>query len=528
MPVTLHRMVDEAAMRRPDGDAARCDGASLSWSDLARRRNGIAQLLVDLGVGRGDRVAVLLGKSLDVPAAFYGVLAAGAALVPIDPKSPVEQIARILRATGATHLVTEPGRHKAVAELLETNVEITHVVGLETGEDASTTTTPWSAVNGLASDRPPGVDVSGLDTSYILHTSGSTGEPKLIRHTHASALAFVEWAVDEYRLSTEDRLSNHSSHHTCFATFDYYAAARAGATTVILTPAAMLMPASLAQLVERERITVWYSVPTALVQLLLRGNLDERNLDALRWVLFAGESFPEKHLRRLMEQLPGTRFSHVYGSTEVNVCTFFHLPSLGEVATPLPIGRACSNAAALVVDDTLEPVADGETGELLICGATVMSGYWGDPDRNRQALVRRLAPSGLEETYFRTGDRVRTLDDGNLAFAGRADLQVKVRGYRVELEEVENALLGLEAIQEAAAVAVPDGEGSAAIRAAVVTDPNAEVTPKNLLDGLRKTLPYYAVPSEIEIRASLPRTPTGKLDRKTLAAMLDGNGGSDD
>jgi amino acid adenylation domain-containing protein len=523
VPVTLHRMVDDAAMRRPEGDAVRCDGASLSWSDLARRRNGLARLLLDLGVGRGDRVAVLLGKSLDVPAAFYGVLAAGAGLVPIDPKSPVEQIARILRATGATRLVTEPGRRRTVADLHSEGVELFHVVGLEPGDASPIPATPWSAVEELASDDAPSVDVGGLDTSYILHTSGSTGEPKLIRHTHASALAFVEWAADEYEIAADDRLSNHSSHHTCFATFDYYAAARAAATTVILTPAAMLMPSSLAQLVERERITVWYSVPTALVQLLLRGNLDERDLGALRWVLFAGENFPEKHLRALQRQLPGARLSHVYGSTEVNVCTYYHLPESDPAPSPLPIGRPCSNAGALVVDDALEEVARGGTGELLIKGSTVMSGYWGDPDRNRGALVRRPAPGGFDDVYFRTGDRVRTLPDGNLAFAGRADLQVKVRGYRVELEEVENALLGLEPVQEAAAYAVPDGEGSSAIRAAVVVDPKSDLAQKSLLDGLRASLPLYAVPTEIEILSTLPRTPTGKVDRKKLvAARADG------
>jgi len=524
MPVTLHRMVDEAAMRRPDGDAARCDGAGLSWQELARRVNGVARALLDTGVGRGDRVAVLLGKSLDVPAAFYGVLAAGGALVPVDPKSPVEQILRILRTTGATRLVTEPGRRASVAGLLDAGVEVSHVVGLEPGDAGSVNTVPWSAVDQLASDRPPTVDVGGLDTSYVLHTSGSTGEPKLIRHTHSSALAFVEWAVETYGLGPDDRLSNHSSHHTCFATFDFYAAARAAATTVILTPAAMLMPASLAQVIEGESVTIWYSVPTALVQLLLRGNLEERNLDALRWVLFAGETFPEKHLQHLRARLPNARLSHVYGSTEVNVCTFYHLPESGSWPSPLPIGRPCSNAAAVVVDEALEPVAGGDAGELLISGSTVMSGYWGDSDRNRRVLVRRPAPGAFDDIYFRTGDRVRTLPDGTLSFAGRADLQVKVRGYRVELEEIDGALLALGPVHEAAAFAVPDGEGSSVIHAAVVVDEAAGVTHKSLLDGLKSTLPLYAVPSVIEIVASLPRTPTGKVDRKMLAATPDDKG----
>ena len=526
-PVLLHQMIDEAAHRRPEAAAVRCDGATLSYEELARQTNGMARVLLDAGLQRGDRVAVLLGKSLEVPVAFYGVLAAGGALVPIDPKSPVEQVARIINASGATHLISQPEKGDVVGAALASCPDARYAVGIETGPETPVRSCSWETVTEEATDRPPDVSVIDLDPSYILHTSGSTGNPKLILHTHRSAMSFVEWAADEYSLTGDDRLSNHSSHHTCFATFDFYGAARAAASTVILTPAAMLMPSSLAQLVERERISVWYSVPTALVQLLLRGNLEERDLGALRWVLFAGESFPEKHLRRLMEQLPDARFSHVYGSTEVNVCTYFHLLPADEVPTPLPIGRACSSAETLVVDETLEPVTDGGTGELLISGSTVMSGYWDDPDRNRQALIQLPAPGGMEETFFRTGDRVRILEDGNLTFAGRADLQVKVRGYRIELEEVEHALLSLENVHEAASFAVPDGEGSAAVHAAVVTDPDVPVTHKNLLDGLRKTLPLYAIPSEIAIVPSLPRTPTGKVDRKSLAATLAGNGDRD-
>lgn len=516
--MTLHRLAMDAAQRRPDGNAVRCDDAGLSWAELARRSNAVAHALVDGGLARGERVAVLLRKSLEVPVAFHGVLAAGGALVPIDPKAPPAQMARILRATGATRLLTEPDRAGEVDKLLEACPDLGHVLGPSTVSRDGVQVTPAPDLAAFASDEPPGVEVGADDTSYIQHTSGSTGEPKLIRHTHASARAFVDWAVGEYGLTGDDRLSNHSSHHTCFATFDFYAAAGAAASTVILTPAAMLMPASLAALVEREGITTWYSVPTALVQLLLRGNLEARQLDALRWVLFAGETFPRKHLLALMERLPGARFSHVYGSTEVNVCTCFHLPPAGAVPDPLPIGQPCAGTQALVVDEALEPVAPGEPGELLISGPTVMAGYLGDEDRNRAALVERTLPDGARGRCFRTGDRVQQLDDGQLAFAGRTDLQVKVRGHRVELEEVENALLGLGPVQEAVAFAVPDGEGSALVRAAVVCVADFDGGPKALVDGLRGVLPPYAVPAAIDLREVLPRTPTGKVDRKALVS----------
>jgi len=149
-----------------------------------------------------------------------------------------------------------------------------------------------------------------------------------------------------------------------------------------------------------------------------------------------------------------------------------------------------------------------------------MSGYWGEPEKNRQALVRRPVAGGFQETYFRTGDRVRTLEDGNLTFVTRADLQIKVRGHRVELEEVETALLSLDPVQEAAVFAVPDSEGSSELRAAVVTGATGDSQEGEILEGLRRLLPRHAVPAKIEILVSLPRTPTGKVDRKALPELL--------
>jgi len=523
----LHQMVDAAALRHPEAPAARCDGATLSYEQLARRANGLARILGETGLQRRDRVGVLLKKGLDVPVAFYGVLAAGGTLVPIDPRSPVEQVIRILRATGATHLVSEPEKRDVVRTALSACPEVCHVVGLAPDDTAPVPSVPWTTVAEEERDRPPAVAVIELDPSYILHTSGTTGIPKLILHTHHSAMSFVDWAVSEYALTRDDRLTNHSSHHTCFATFDYYAAARAAATTVILTPAALMLPASLSALLEQERVTVWYSVPTALVQLSLRGELESRDLGSIRWVLFAGETFPGKHLRRIVQQLPGARFSHVYGSTEVNVCTYYHLPEPGALTGPLPIGRACSTASTLVVDGAMQPVAAGDAGELLVRGSTVMSGYWGEPERNRQVLVRRPFAGGLDEVYFRTGDRVRALEDGTLAFVARDDRQVKVRGHRVELEEVETALLSLAPVEEAAVFTVPDGEGSCAIRAAVVVGSGEGSSQRDILASLRRVLPLQAVPTEVAFLPSLPRTPTGKVDGRALRAQLGEREGHD-
>ena len=521
MVMLVHRMIDEAALRHPDACAVRCDGEALSYEQLARHSNGLAGVLLEAGLQRRNRVAVLLSKGLKVPVGFYGVLAAGGVLVPIDPRSPVERVARILRATGAKYLVTEPGKQQLVVNVLERCPWVEHVVGLEAAEtDRPRRCHPWSEVSEAATDRPPGVEVIDMDPSYILHTSGTTGTPKLILHTHRSAMSFVDWAVDEYSLNGDDRLSNHSSHHTCFATFDYYAAARAGATTVILTPAMLMMPGSLSALLEKERVSVWYSVPTALVQLSVRGDLEARDLSSLRWVLFAGETFPNKHLRRIKRQLPEARFSHVYGSTEVNVCTYYHLPEGESYENPVPIGKACWTSSTAVVDGELRSVPDGEVGELLVRGSTVMSGYWGEPQRSREVLIRRPVGGDLEEIYFRTGDRVRVRADGNLTFVTRADRQVKIRGHRVELEEIEMALLTLDPVEEAAAFTVPDGEGSWALQSVVVVADRGWPGRRDVLSRLKSVLPQHSLPEDITVVEAMPRTPTGKIDRNALRQQL--------
>lgn len=509
-------MIEEAADRHPEATAIRCGGESLSYEALVRKSHGLAHLLLETGLQRQDRVAVLLGKSLEVPVSFYSVMGAGGTLVPIDPRSPADRVAQILQATQATHLISEAEKSKVVQAAVEHCPDLRHLIGVELEAEVACRSHSWEVAAGLASDRGPEVRVTELDPSYILHTSGSTGMPKLILHTHRSATSFVEWAVGEYRLTAEDRLSNHSPHHTCFATFDYYAAAAVGAATVILTPSVLMMPASLATLIEDEQISVWYSVPAALIQLSLRGDLEARSLVSLRWILFAGEAFPEKHLRRLMQQIPSARFSHVYGSTEVNVCTYYHLPEDGDFVVPLPIGKACSNATVEVVDEDLRTLQPGEVGEFLVRGTTVMEGYWGDPARNRDVLVRRPAAGDIEQVFFRTGDRGRVLEDGNLTFVARADLQVKVRGYRVELGEVEDALLSLDSVEEAAAFTVPDGEGSSSLRAAVVPT-EATASPGHKIQAeLKSKLPTHAVPTTIVMLDSLPRTPTGKIDRLAL------------
>jgi non-ribosomal peptide synthetase component F len=206
----------------------------------------------------------------------------------------------------------------------------------------------------------PDLSLTEQDLAYILYTSGSTGDPKGIMHTHRSGLSFAIWGAETYGLTHEDRLSNHAPLHFDLSTFDFSPGRRRGNDRHHSPKPSPSFPASLAKLMQDERISVWYSVPFALMQLMQRGALHTRDLSALRWLLFAGEVFPSKHLRDLMAMLPGVRFSNLYGPTETNVCTFYHVDAPPDTDEPIPIGIPCANVEALIVDADKNPAPVGE------------------------------------------------------------------------------------------------------------------------------------------------------------------------
>jgi amino acid adenylation domain-containing protein len=514
----LHHALNESAARAPAHEAFRCHEASLSYGDLVRRANGLARMLVENGVRPGDRVGIYMHKGIELPVAVYGTLAGGAAYVPIDPAVPLSRAAFIVQDCGIRHLITSSSRERRALDLASQVPALRTVIGARGNERASANAIPWEAVP--VSDGAPDVCVRPDDLAYVMYTSGSTGTPKGLMHTHASGMSYVRMSAETYGVRPDDRLGNHSPLHFDMSTFEYLTGPACGATTVIVPEETAMFPLSLAALIERERLTFWYSVPLALVQLLTHGGIESRDCSSLRWVMFGGEPFPPKYLWRLMDLWPQARFSNVYGPAEVNQCTFYHVPreDYGSDA-PIPIGRVWNGAEGLVVDADGVEVPAGDTGELVVRTRTMMRGYWGRPDLDARAFLVRDAGEA-RNVFYRTGDLVRERPDGQLVFLGRRDRQVKVRGYRIELDEVESALAAADAVAEAAAVALPAAEGQLEIVAAVLLRPGATATGDMLRRRAGERLPPYAVPQRVEILSTFPRTGTGKIDRPALAAAL--------
>ncbi|MEL6815716.1 MAG: amino acid adenylation domain-containing protein [Cyanobacteria bacterium J06598_3] len=537
----LSQILDRSAERFPDRAAFRCEGESITYGELLGRANGLAHWLVANGVERGDRVGIYLSKSLESAIAMYGIWKAGAAYVPLDPSAPRARLSFVIDHCGISHLVTQKSKRRKLPELLKASPTVRAVVGVPDDFELESLASggelvrcDWSALP--VREVAPAVRLVAQDLAYIMYTSGSTGTPKGIMHTHYSGLSYAQLVADTYGLTGGDRIGNHSPLHFDISTLGFFAGPLVGATTVIIPEAYTKVPASLSQLIQDEALTVWYSVPFALSQLWLRGVLDERDFSALRWVLFAGEPFPAKYLTALMAQLPQARFSNIYGPAEVNQCTYYHVPPLvsgkvvgGKVVekgvavgkdvleASVPIGQVWNNSEALVVDERDQPVATGEVGELLVRTATMMSGYWRAPELTAKAFYHTQV-ANQPAVFYRTGDLVQQCE-GEYLFLGRKDRQIKTRGYRVELDAVEAALVAHPQVEEAATYAVPYAEGSFQIGASVILTAGAAVSEAEIKRFAAERLPSYAVPQDVVVRKNFPRTGTGKIDRRALQKM---------
>ncbi|TWU04995.1 amino acid adenylation domain-containing protein [Stieleria varia] len=508
----LSQIIEETSQRQPHKEAFRCRDRSLTYEILNEKSSGLAALLQGHGIGVGDRVAIYMPKAVEMAIGVYGCLKAGAIYVPVDPGLPTPRLASVLRDAGVSAVLTLDRQQKQLMEVLpELDLELQVIVGLPTLNENSIATVPWESLPASSDYQSPSLTEN--HPAYIIYTSGSTGNPKGILHSHRSGLAYARLAAETYQVNSGDRLGNFAPLHFDQSTFEFFSGPLAGSTTVLIPEEYMRFPASLAKLIDDEQLTIWYSVPFALVQLLLRGALESRDLSSLRWVLFGGEPFPVGHLQKLMKRLSSATFSNVYGPAEVNQCTYFHLSQPpGDDVSSIPIGQIWPETSGMIVDAACQPVPPGELGELLISSPTMMTGYWNRPVLTDAAIVE-LPQDGEVRKFYRTGDLVRESTDGNLEFHGRSDRQVKIRGNRVELDEIELAILPLSGIEHVAAFATsdPSSDELHVVVFAIVSDDDLLDTSRILLES-RKRLPAYAVPSAIVIVDSFPQTTSNKTD----------------
>lgn len=519
----LPRLLTQAAGRFPQRTAVVDPGSSLTYAELEHQANRLAHVLRDLGVRPGHRVGLYLKKSADALIGVYGIMKTGAAYVPLDLFAPAPRLAYIARNCDLEVLVTGVEQAAAWPHLLAQSVPVRTLVCL----NADVEVTPPSGNVRIITRQalrdvpevPPEIATIDLDLAYILYTSGSTGQPKGVMISHLNALTYVRWCHKYFAPTEQDVFSCHAPLHFDLTILDLYTAAMSGSRLVVVPPEVSVFPMEMAAFIERHGITIWYSVPSALSMLTVHGNLDLGRLRTLRHVIFAGEVFPTKYLRALMRLLPHAQFTNLYGPTETNVCTYYRVPPLSEEMTgAIPIGRSIDNVEAVAITEDGRVAGVGEVGELYVRGTTVAYGYWGDPEKTERCFLTNPLGPTPDRTY-RTGDLVKLNAKGDYQFLGRRDHQIKSRGYRIEIGDIETALYAHPEVAECCVVPVPDELIGNRIKAFVVLRDGTGGA-EELSRFVGTLLPKYMVPESFEVLAALPKTSSGKVDRQSLIAPV--------
>jgi amino acid adenylation domain-containing protein len=527
----LHHLLARQAERHPERPAIIDRERTLGYGALAAQSQIVARALRARGAGPGTPVGLWMDKSSTAVAALYGILASGAAYVPIDPQSPPGRAARIIEGCGMRHLVASARLVEKRLDALLASVPggIAHVLVAEPlAPDQA-----GDALDLVIRDHAPPAEHAAArapidqDLAYILHTSGSTGRPKGVAITHRNALCFVDMCVGFFDVTSDDRLACHAPLHFDLSVFDLFVAAAAGAACALVPAFFSAFPHKLAEWIDSHGITVWSSVASALTLMHDRGRLDRYRLDSLRAVIFSGEIMPVRVLRGLRDRMPGAAFYNVYGQTEANSSLCHRVAEIpDDDAARLPIGRPFPNFEVFALDDGGREIdRPGVEGELYVRAGTVAAGYYGDAERTAAAFVPDPRAPVTGGRVYRTGDRVVVDERGAYHFRGRTDNLIKSRGHRIELGEVELALAACAGVARAAVVAVPDDSVGHRLHAFVSPRDGAALAIEALRAELGRHLPEYMIPEHVTVRDDLPQTSTGKIDRNALRATIASPGG---
>jgi amino acid adenylation domain-containing protein len=519
----LQQWVTEQAERRAASTALVMRGEELTYGQLEERTNQLARMLKDQGCQRGDRVCLLMPKSPSAIVALLGVLKADCVYVPLDLACPVSRLAHMIASAEPRCILAmgpaaplldalwagaEPPRSISVGWMDSEKVAARHFTPDFSREDcAGYGTAPLAYLN------------VPHDIAYILFTSGSTGIPKGVPITHSNVAHFVRWATRYFNMTPSDRISGHPPLHFDLSVFDIFGTLAAGAQLHLVPPDLNLLPNRLAHFISASALTQWFSVPSLLTYMAKFDAVPVTGFPTLKRLLWCGEVLPTPILMYWMKRLPSVSFTNLYGPTEATIASsHYRVPKCPDDPTePVPIGTACDGEELFVLNERLQPVNPGQTGDLWIRGVGLSPGYWRDPEKTRAAFLPAPTSADPSDRIYRTGDLAKIGDDGLIYLLGRADSQVKSRGYRIELGEIETHLHALTSLKESAVVAInTDGFEGATICCAYVPTPNADVTPVTLRKELAQNLPSYMLPSRWMAFDVLPKNANGKIDQCQL------------
>ncbi|MCF7907335.1 MAG: amino acid adenylation domain-containing protein [Candidatus Omnitrophica bacterium] len=525
MEYRLPTLLRQSAKSQPFKVAIRQGEEELSYEDLNLLSDKLASCLVDKGLKVGDRVGIYIDKSIDAVIAIFGILKSGGCYVSLDPLDNSRRQTLIVKDCSLKYLISSSKKLPSLVKIIRGIDSLEYIFVVDANKKESSR--DWCDIkmvfkkeifNSDVSISPRSRRLKDNNSAYILYTSGSTGKPRGVEISHRASLAFINWANKYFNITKADIVAAQSPFHFDLSIFDIFVSIKAGATICIVPQSLSIFPKSLADFIESQKISTWYSTPSVLIKLLYYGNLQKRNLSALKRIIFAGEVFPPKHLHKLMKILPGAKYYNLYGPTETNVCTCYFLKRIPKVDKPIPIGCPCRGQYIFIVDKAGNLVKNGQSGELCVSGPTLMQGYWNNSQATEKAMIKLNFLNKASKVY-RTGDLAKIRKNGDILYCGRNDEMLKVRGYRVEPAEIEAVLHSCPGIKEAAVVGVSADAAGDRIKAVISLKTNYSVSESKVKLFCSRQLPSYMVPAEIFFKKSLPRLSTGKIDRKKLKTI---------
>jgi amino acid adenylation domain-containing protein len=508
----LHDFLTDSATRLHEKVALVCQGRRLTYAEIEEQSNALANALVSRGIARGDRIVVFSDNTVEAVVAFWAILKANAVVSIVNPLTKADKLAHLLNDCRAAGLIAD-ARHAVFCDAAARapHLRTTIVSGNWAPRFADLPgAVPWEeALSGQSRRAAPRRVNIDVDLAAIIYTSGSTGDPKGIMLTHRNMITAAV-SIRTYLENTEDDVIL----GVLPMSFDYglyqmIMAFSLGARLVL--ERSFTYPTQVLKTVVAERVTGFPGVPTVFAIMSEMKNLGEFDLSAIRYVTNTAAALPVKHILFLRHLFPTARIYSMYGLTECKRCTY--LPPEDIDRKPASVGVAIPNTELWIVDEHDNKVGPNVVGQLVIRGATVMKGYWEKPE----ATARRLRPGPLPgEHVLYTGDYCRLDEEGYLYFVGRMDDIIKTRGEKVAPKEVENAIVNIGGVREAAVVGVSDAVLGEAVKAFVVLQPGSLLTAKQIQIECQAVLENFMVPKEVVFVTELPRTTTGKISKREL------------
>ncbi|HNR66940.1 MAG TPA: AMP-binding protein [bacterium] len=501
----LHDAFIHQVSVHPQKVAVKTDEGVLTYSELHDKSHRLAAYLLQKGLQKGDRVVLYMTNSLALCVSIYGVLLAGGAFVVVNPTTKKEKLWYIVSNCTAFAIITHQKLIPDSQELSE-NVPSLRLL-LYDQRNSQAKSLEELVREPLAEVRWP--RIISVDLAALVYTSGSTGNPKGVTLTHLNMVSAAQSIITYLQNKPDDIVLNVLPLSFDYGLYQLLMVLTFGGTLILERD--FLYPSEIISKLQAEKVTGFPGVPTIFALLFKMQELSTKSFPHLRYISNTGAALPEEFIKKLLELFPSAQVFSMYGLTECKRVAY--LPPADIRRKPGSVGVAMPNCEVFILDDDLEPVKPGKAGELYVRGANVMQGYWNMPEETAKVLLPGRYPF---EKVLRTGDIFKMDEEGYLYFLGRKDDMIKSRGEKVSPKEVENVLYQMEGIEEAVVIGVKDEILGQAIKAYIKTAPYRQIAGKEVIRHCAKYLENFCVPQIVEFVDSLPKSPNGKIDRRSI------------